>query len=317
MAILAKANNRSGRPIADWWKPLQTQPLNLTATDRGADTTPFVCLAIVRSTLTLQPEDEMNPTTVSNAVQIQVLADAEALTQAAATEFVKQAKQAIATSGRFTVALSGGSTPKSLYALLATEPWRRQIPWSHVHFFWGDERHVPPDHADSNYRMTQERLLFQVPVPAENVHRIQTENPDASSVAAGYEQAIRQFFKLHENELPQFDLVLLGMGPDGHTASLFPHTKVIHEQTRLVAAPWVEKFKTYRITLTPPVLNNANHIIFFVTGAEKAETLKAVLEGEYQPDRFPSQLIQPTHGTVLWMVDQAAASLLSQSASNL
>lgn len=259
----------------------------------------------------------MKPTTVSNTVHIQVIANAEALTQAAAAEFVKRVNQAITTSGRFTVALSGGSTPKSLYALLATEPWRRQIPWNNVHFFWGDERHVPPNHADSNYRMTQERLLFQVPVPSENVHRIKTENPDASSVAEAYEQDIRQFFQLQGNELPQFDLVLLGMGSDGHTASLFPGTHVIHEQTRLVAAPWVEKFKTYRITLTPPVLNNANHIIFFVTGSEKAETLKAVLEGEYQPDRFPSQSIHPTHGTVLWMVDQTAASLLTQSVSNL
>ncbi len=255
----------------------------------------------------------MNTIALSNNVQIQVIANPEALAQAAAAEFVQQANRAIAATGRFTVALSGGSTPKSLYALLATPSWREQVPWQQVYFFWGDERHVPPDHPDSNYRMTQERLLSQVPIPPENVHRIKTERPDASAVATEYEQELRQFFQLEANELPRFDLVLLGMGPDGHTASLFPHTQVLHEQTRLVAAPWVEKFKTYRITLTPPVLNHAVHTVFFVTGAEKAETLQAVIEGDFQPENFPSQLIQPVHGTLLWMVDQAAARLLSPS----
>ncbi len=242
--------------------------------------------------------------------EVRVFANSEELSQAAAAEFIQRANAAIQERGVFTIALSGGSTPKNLYALLATESWRGQVPWSKVHFFWGDERHVPPDHPDSNYRMTQERLLKLVSVPPENVHRIQTENPDASIAAEEYEQVLRQFFKLSGEQLPCFDLVLLGMGPDGHTASLFPGTEVIHDQTHLVAAPWVAKFNSYRVTLTPPVLNNAACVIFFVTGLEKAETLRTVLKGDYQPDRFPCEIIRPTQGILLWMVDQAAASLL-------
>jgi 6-phosphogluconolactonase len=243
--------------------------------------------------------------------EIQVFANPEALTQAAATEFVHQVNQAIQARGRFTIALSGGSTPKSLYALLATQPWRNQIPWNQVHLFWGDERHVSPSDSSSNFRMTQERLLFQVPIPHENVHRIKAENPEAQAVADKYEQELKHFFQLGSHQFPQFDLVLLGMGANGHTASLFPHTDAVHEQSRLVVAPWVEELNTHRITLTPPVINNANEIIFFVTGAEKATMLKAVLEGQYQPDRLPAQIIRPTQGKVIWMVDQAAASSLS------
>jgi 6-phosphogluconolactonase len=243
--------------------------------------------------------------------EIQIFAKPEALTQAAAAEFVEQANQAIQARGRFTIALSGGSTPKSLYALLATQPWREQIPWKQVHLFWGDERHVPPTDPSSNFRMTQERLLSQVPIPQENVHRIKAENPDAQAVAAQYEQDLKQFFQLGNHQFPRFDLVLLGMGANGHTASLFPGTDAVHEPSRLVLAPWVEELKTHRITLTPPVINNANTIIFFVTGVEKAATLKAVLEGAYQPDRLPAQIIRPTRGKVMWMVDQAAASSLS------
>ena len=242
--------------------------------------------------------------------EIQVFANPETLTQAAAAEFVRHVQQAIEARGRFTIALSGGSTPKSLYALLATPPWRNQIPWKQVHFFWGDERHVPPSDSNNNFRMTQERLLFHVPIQCENVHRIEAENPDAQAAAAQYEQDLKQFFQLGEHQFPRFDLVLLGMGANGHTASLFPGTDAVHEQTRLVAAPWVEELHSDRITLTPPVLNNALEVIFFVTGAEKAATLKAVLEGAYQPDRLPAQIIRPTKGKVVWMIDRAAARLL-------
>lgn len=244
--------------------------------------------------------------------KIRVFANAEELSFAAAEEFLHRAEEAIQARGIFTVALAGGSTPKSLYTLLAsdTKPFRGQVPWNKVHFFWGDERHVPPDHPDSNYRMVQERLLSQVPVPPDNVHRILTENPDADEAAQEYEQVLREFFELRSPSLPRFDLVLLGMGPDGHTASLFPGTNVIHEQTRLVAAPWVEKQNTYRVTLTPPVLNNAACIIFLVSGSEKAETLQAVLEGDPESERFPVQIIRPKQGTRLWLVDRAAARLL-------
>ena len=242
--------------------------------------------------------------------EIQVFPNPEALTEAAAVEFVRQADRAIQARGRFTIALSGGSTPKSLYALLATKPWRDQIPWKQIHFFWGDERHAPPSDPSSNFRMTQERLLFQVPIPSENVHRIKAENPDATAAATDYEQDLKQFFQLGENQFPRFDLVLLGMGSNGHTASLFPGSDAVHEQTRLVVAPWVEELNSDRITLTPPAINNAVCVIFFVTGAEKAAMLKSVLEGTYQPDRLPAQIIHPTQGRVLWMVDRAAALLL-------
>ena len=242
---------------------------------------------------------------------IRIVANSEELSRVAATEFVNQAKGAVQAKGTFTVALSGGSTPKSLYTLLADDATLRvAVPWAKVHFFWGDERHVPPDHPDSNYRMAHEAMLSKVPVPPTNVHRIKSEYPEASRAADEYDQRLREFFGLAAEQFPQFDLVLLGMGPDGHTASLFPGTAALHEQTRLVVANWVEKFNTDRITLTPPVLNNAACIIFLVGGEEKAETLQAVLQGEKQPERFPAQLLSPTHGTLLWLVDRLAARLL-------
>ncbi|HYL79732.1 MAG TPA: 6-phosphogluconolactonase, partial [Candidatus Acidoferrum sp.] len=210
----------------------------------------------------------------------------------------------------FTVALSGGSTPKALFRLLAGEgdgSFRGRVPWNRAQVFWGDERHVPPDHPDSNYRMTYDTLLSRVPVPPENIHRIRTEDPDADKVAESYERTLRSVFRLAEGQLPRFDLVLLGMGPDGHTASLFPGTPALHERKRLVVGQWVEKLQTHRITLTPPVLNNAALVVFLVSGAEKAETLRAVLLGEYQPERFPAQLVRPTGGRLLWLVDRAAA----------
>ena len=246
---------------------------------------------------------------------IQTFADPEHLAQAAVARFVQLAEEAITARGLFTVALSGGSTPKRLYQLLATPEWCNQVSWNRVHLFWGDERHVPIDHPDSNYRMVRENLIDRVPIPATNIHRIRAENPDADQAASDYEQELRLLFELTDNELPQFDVVFLGMGSNGHTASLFPGTGAIFEQKHLVVASWIEEFKSDRITLTPPVINNAVQIIFFVTGTEKAATLKAVLEGQYQPDRLPTQIIRPTQGKVVWMVDQAAASLLSTAVS--
>ncbi len=246
----------------------------------------------------------MNPT-------IHIVADTEELSRVAAVEFVHRAQDAVQAKGIFTVVLSGGSTPKSLYTLLADDvTLRAAVPWDKVHFFWGDERHVPPDHPDSNYRMAHEALLSKVLVPAANVQRIKSEYPEAHRAADEYDQRLREFFAVTVGHFPQFDLLLLGMGPDGHTASLFPGTVALHERTRLVVANRVEKFNTDRITLTPPVLNNAAHIIFLVGGEEKAETLRAVLQGEQQPERFPAQLISPTQGTLLWLVDRSAARLL-------
>lgn len=242
--------------------------------------------------------------------EIRILADAEALTRAAAEEFVGRAEESVRDTGAFTVALSGGSTPKALFRLLAGEldgAFRRRVPWGSVQVFWGDERHVPPDHPDSNYRMTYDTLLSRVPIPPENIHRIQGEDPDAEKAAEAYEQALGRIFRVAEGQLPRFDLILLGMGPDGHTASLFPGTPALQERKRLVVAQWVEKLQTHRITLTAPVLNNAALVVFLVSGAEKAETLRAVLLGEYQPERLPAQLIRPTDGRLLWLVDRAAA----------
>jgi len=240
---------------------------------------------------------------------LHIAASVAELSQAAATEFVRQAKEAVQAKGVFTVSLSGGSTPKSLYTLLADDAsLRAAVPWNQVHFFWGDERHVPPDHPESNYRMAHEAMLTKVPVPPANVHRIKGEYPQAGHAADEYEQTLREFFHPAAGQFPRFDLLLLGIGPDGHTASLFPGTAALHEQARLAVANWVDKFNAYRITLTLPVLNSAANIVFLVSGGEKAETLRAVLHGE--PGRLPAQLINPTRGTLLWLVDRQAARLL-------
>ena len=181
------------------------------------------------------------------------------------------------------------------------------MPWNAIHFFWGDERHVPPDHPDSNFRMAREAMLDRVPVPAENVHRIPAERPDAQRAAAEYEATLRSFFALASGEWPRCDLILLGLGKEGHTASLFPGGDAVRERERLVVAPWVEAQKTFRITLTPPVLNQARRAMFLVSGEEKAEALHAVLEGPREPERYPAQIVE---GNRLWMVDRAAARLL-------
>ncbi|MBI5929798.1 MAG: 6-phosphogluconolactonase [Chloroflexi bacterium] len=232
--------------------------------------------------------------------------DANRLAHGAAELFIALSKPAIAEQGRFTVALSGGSTPKALFNLLAHEPYASQIEWSHVHIFWGDERCVPPDHPDSNYRMARETLLQYVPLLPENIHPMHGDI-DPAQASAEYEQQLRIFFG---NSLPEFDLILLGMGDDGHTASLFPGTAAVHEQNRWVIGHFVEKLDTWRLTLTPPALNAATNVAFLVAGQAKAERLHEVLKGLYQPDVLPAQIIQPTAGHLFWMVDEEAASLL-------
>src|SRR3989454_8228404 len=247
------------------------------------------------------------------AAEIRILNGLPELFQAAASEFITLAVEAIRSKGKFCVALSGGSTPRGLYTLLANQP-QHSIPWEKIYFFWGDERHVPPDHPDSNYRMAWETLLSRVPVAATQVHRIPAEMPDADAAARAYEVELRDVFGargLLAEGRPRFDLVLLGMGADGHTASLFPGTAVVHETGRWVAAPWVPKLDAHRITLTPPVLDAAAAVMFLVAGHDKAETLRAVLEGPILPDRFPSQVVAPTGGDLVWLVDQAAAARLS------
>lgn len=230
-----------------------------------------------------------------SAREIQIFPDIAAIAAAAAEEFVRLAPK--------TVALAGGSTPRALYQLLAK---RTDVAWGQIQFFWGDERHVPPDDADSNYRMAHESLLAHVPVPEANIHRIRAEKPDAGAAAAVYADELQRVFG---TALPRFDLVLLGMGPDGHTASLFPGSTALREREKWVVATWVERMHSDRITMTLPVLNNAANIIFMAGGMEKAEVLKPVLSDSGEKT-FPSQYIEPVNGRLIWMVDQAAAKLL-------
>jgi 6-phosphogluconolactonase len=246
--------------------------------------------------------------------EVRILADFESLAASAATEFVLRASQAVRTSGRFMVALSGGSTPKKFYELLSDpdREFRAQIPWENIHFFWGDERYVPAEHPENNYRMALHAILCKVPVPISHVHRIETENPSPETVAQKYEQTLLDSFQLAPDQLPRFDLILLGLGPCGHTASLFPGTESLYEVKRLVVAQWVKRFEAFRITLTPPTLNNAAEIMFLVSGEDKASVLQKVLEGDYCPDEYPAQLIVPHDGRLLWLADATAASQLSK-----
>ncbi|MBZ5649773.1 MAG: 6-phosphogluconolactonase [Acidobacteriia bacterium] len=239
--------------------------------------------------------------------EIRILKTAAELFEAAAAEFAAQANQAVRDNGRFAVALSGGSTPKALYSLLAT---KSNVPWDKICFFWGDERHVPPDHLESNYRMANEALLSKVPVRPENVFRIHAEEKEAVAAALQYEQALRGFFHLSPGQFPRFDLVLLGTGPDGHTASLFPGTAALNETQRLVVANWVPKFNTHRITFSFPVLNAAACVMFLASGPDKAAILYQVLENSAAD--LPAQKVQPTDGQLIWLLDQAAAGALSR-----
>lgn len=243
-------------------------------------------------------------------MEIRTLTTPQELFAAAAEEVVRTANEAVAQRGRFTIALAGGSTPKSLYNLLATNA-RNALPWDRMFFFWGDERHVPPSDPDSNYRMVDEIMLSKIPVNPGNVFRIKGENPDAAAAAEDYEQTLRKFFALEPGQFPRFDLILLGMGPDGHTASLFPGTAALQEKSRLVVANWVEKMKTHRISLTLPVLNAASCVTFLVSGTDKATVLKAVLEEDVPAEQYPSKLVRPSDGKLIWLVDRAAASALS------
>lgn len=238
---------------------------------------------------------------MSASAEIRVLSTSSELFHAAADEFIHQAT---VKNGKFSVALSGGSTPKSLYSLLATEK-RDSVPWDKIYFFFGDERHVPPDDPESNYRMANEAMFSRVPVRPENIFRIRAEQ-DAEKAAQNYEDTLKSFFSRMPGEFPRFDLIFLGMGPDGHCASLFPGTTALHESRRLVVANWVEKFKTFRITMTFPVLNHASCVIFLTSGADKAPMLHEVLENEKA--NLPCQKVRPVDGRLMWMVDKPAAS---------
>ena len=240
--------------------------------------------------------------------EIHISPDPQALAEEAARRFAELARAAIDARGRFVVALSGGSTPKVLLGLLAQPPYRDALAWDRIHVVWGDERCVPPDDAQSNYRMAREALLTRVPIPAANIHRMPAENPDHEAAAAEYAATLTALFTLASGELPRFDLIHLGLGTEGHTASLFPGSPALAEATRLVAAPWVEKLDAHRITLTPPVLNAAREVQFLAAGAEKAAIINAILHAPHDPNELPAQIVAPLDGRLVWLLDQAAAS---------
>lgn len=246
--------------------------------------------------------------------EIQIVPDASALYRAAAEEFVTQANDAVNTRGVFHVALSGGSTPKGMFALLATdETLRAQAPWDKIQFWWGDERYVPPTHADSNYRTADEALLSRVPIPTQNIHRVFTEQPDIQQAALEYENELRAVFDVAAPAFPRFDLIFLGMGDEGHTASLFPGTKALNEMNRLIVPNWIGKLYTWRLTFTAPFINSARCVVFLIAGNEKALALKGVLEGPHEPAQLPAQLIQPSDGRLVWLLDEKAASQLTKT----
>ena len=234
--------------------------------------------------------------------------DRDALNRKTAQLLVQMTNQAIASSRRATLALSGGSTPKALYELLAAPEWRDRMEWDKLHLFLGDERYVPPDHPDSNFGMANKAMISKVPIPPQNVHRVLTELPSAEEAASNYERVLREAFAT--NKTPQFDIMLLGLGENGHTASLFPHTTVLKDNAHIFASVWVEEVNAYRLTLTAPVINFSKNIIFMISGASKAHVLKEILYGPYEPERLPAQLIKPVSGSLLWVVDQAAAAEL-------
>ncbi len=238
---------------------------------------------------------------------IKIFDDAEQLNRFAAEKFVEIANRSISPIKRsFAVALAGGSTPKSLYRLLGSDEYKNKIDWTQVHFFFGDERNVAPDDAESNYRMANENLFEPLKIPETNILRWQTELKDAEMTAFEYDVSLGMFFCT----TPKLDLILLGMGDDGHTASLFPFTTALNETERIAVVNRVEKLDTIRFTLTFPAINNARNVIFLVKGADKAETLRAVLQGEFQPEKYPSQNVKPTNGNLFWLVDREAAGLL-------
>jgi len=238
---------------------------------------------------------------------IRVYRDLEELSLAAARLFVESASQAITKGGRFSVALAGGHTPCRLYELLATSPFREMVRWEAVHVFWGDERCVPATDPQNNALMARQALLDHIPLPINHIHPINGDLPPAQAAAA-YEGELRTFFGDHP---PALDLILLGMGDNAHTASLFPNTPVLRETKRWVAEVYVAEQDMYRVTLTLPLINQAGEVLFLVSGANKAPALQAVLEGPYRPQKYPAQLVHPNSGHPIWLVDKAASHKLN------
>jgi 6-phosphogluconolactonase len=236
--------------------------------------------------------------------QVRVLGSPQELFHAAAEKFCALGPDAIKKHGRFSVALSGGSTPRGMHQELVTN-FSSCLPWDKVFFFWGDERHVPPDSSDSNYRMAHETLLSKLPIPSKNIFRVPSELPDAREAARKYAESVQKFFDPPPNSFPRFDFILLGMGPDGHTASLFPGTAALQDQDNFVVANWVEKLNTFRITFTYPVLDNAVSVMFLVSGDEKAEMVRRALKDSSA--NLPCQRVHPGNGELVWYLDKGAA----------
>lgn len=238
---------------------------------------------------------------------IHLFADADTLSTAAADALITQIERSVAADRDFSLALAGGRTPRRLYELLATSSRSARLPWSRVQIFFGDERTVAPDHADSNYGMARAALFDHVPIPPQNIHRIEAEDPDPAAAARRYEAALRQYFGTADP--PCFDLILLGLGTDGHIASLFPDTAILTETDHLAAAVWVPKLDTWRISLTYPVINHARQVWLLVAGADKAAVVADVLGPAARPGRHPVQRLDPA-GTLTWYLDRAAATAL-------
>lgn len=235
----------------------------------------------------------------------------EALGRGAAELFCDAAMQAIQARGSFHVVLSGGSTPRLMYGVLASPPFLEQVAWDRVHFFWGDERPVPPEDSESNFHSANRALLRHLDLAADQIHRMRGEETDLDHAARGYQNEVARVFNTDPGGAPpSFDLIFLGMGGDGHTASLFPHTKALGESARWVVANEVPQLATRRLTMTEPILNAARRIAFLVSGADKAETLRKVMEGPRDADRLPAQRISPGSGELVWMMDRDAASWL-------
>jgi 6-phosphogluconolactonase len=242
--------------------------------------------------------------------RIMIAPSAEVLTYTAAGFFTEIVNGAIKREGQASVALSGGGTPRPLFTLLAEPEWREAIDWGRVHVFWGDERFVPPDDAQSNFRMANKALLSKVPIPQENVHRFMTERGTAAEVAAEYARTVREYFK---GQVAAIDFILLGLGTNAHTASLFPNCAALRERDRLVISEYIEEVKSERLTFTVPLINAAENVCFLVSGGEKAEVVRDVLDGEMNPEQKPAQLIRPSPGKLTWLMDEAAARLLPAS----
>jgi 6-phosphogluconolactonase len=241
--------------------------------------------------------------------EITVCRDVDELNREAAAQFIALARDAIVQSRRFTVALSGGLTPKALYSLLASAEYREKIDWPWVHLFWGDERCVPPDHPESNFRMTREALLARVHLPAENIHRM-TGEIEPGQAAAAYEAELQKFFGLAGGDVPRFDLIFLGLGEDGHTASLFPGSTALEEKDRLVATAYVDRLQAHRLTLTLPVINAAAQVTFLVAGQNKVGIVKELLGSDGSTANYPAAKINPLDGRLTWLIAADAAALL-------